>query len=141
VQTVHTLTMISAAIHSVSFSSDMTFNQVILPTTAEVVLVHRDNVNVVRSDRSQLPKTLNEFYLPAVLGGEHLTGTVYFRWNERFQFWHVVTDSKVQTAEAVEDKLCVPSWRILVYVQRRELAEFVCLFVCCLTAHQHYLSH
>jgi len=68
----------------------------------------------------------NKFYLAAVLCGAHLTETVYFGWNEPFKFWHVDTDSKVQTAEAVDNNLCVPSWRILVYVHHR---EFVCLLL------------
>ena len=101
----------------------MTLNGIIMPTTADVVVVYRDNCDAKRCDRNRLPYTQEGFYLATVLGGENLTDTVYFRWNERYKFWHVAGDSKVQVSTGIHNSLSVPCWRIMMYARRQELNE------------------
>ena len=124
VETVRLLTTFSASIHSVSFSPEMTLDCLVFPASADIVLIYRDVANAARSYRSQLPNTINGHYLVTVLGGNNLTETVDFRWNERFLFWHVVNDTRVQTSATVSgEEMTVPAWRILVYARRRQLAD------------------
>lgn len=124
VETVRVLTSFSSSIYSLPFSSDMNLNCLSFPSTADIVFIYRNSTASAQCYQSPLPDVIDDRYLTTVLGGNNLTETVYFRWNERYSFWHVLNDTKGQTSTMVSgSEVIEPSWRILVYARRRQIMD------------------
>ena len=118
VRVVTLLSSFSSAIFPISFSSDTILEHLMFPATAEIVIVYRTALNSRRSDRSTVLTELNGLHLVTVMGGEHVTDTMCFRWSERFHFWKVDTNTRTQTSHPIaNDKFSVPDWRILIYAR------------------------
>ena len=121
VSLVKLLMALASSIWCNAFSFANNIAQLSIPESAELVIIY--NSNRRQRMRDPVVTQLPEFTLVSIFSGPHLTENVYFRWNERFDFWKLTCHTKGQShCTLAEQELIVPRWQLLVYAKKNDKA-------------------